>query len=154
MITKSVFALALIAVLVFPACPVLLARDRVSVEPFKVGTFAINHAPRVGLVMRNDQLIVDLAAANQAIELMPHYSRISMPGDMLGFIAQYEYGLKFRSYEIVNWLVQENLLDHSNRPSFVHPLSSVDILAPIQYPSKIMNAAVNFYTHACEGCSA
>ena len=152
--TKNLFALALIAVLVFPACPVLLARELVSVEPFKVGTFAINHAPRVGLVMRNDQLIVDLAAANQAIELMPHYSRISMPGDMLGFIAQYEYGLKFRAYEIVNWLVQENLLGHSNRPSFVHPLSSVDILAPIQYPSKIMNAAVNFYTHACEGCSA
>ena len=154
MITKNLFALALIAVLVFPACPVLLAGDLVSVEPFKVGTFSINHAPRVGLVMRNDQLIVDLAAANQAIELMPHYSRISMPGDMLGFIAQYEYGLKFRAYEIVNWLMQENLLNRDNRPSFVHPLASVDILAPIQYPSKIMNAAVNFYTHACEGCSA
>lgn len=154
MITKNLFALALIAVLVFPVCPVLLAGDLVSVEPFKVGTFSINHAPRVGLVMRNDQLIVDLAAANQAIELMPHYSRISMPGDMLGFIAQYEYGLKFRAYEIVNWLMQENLLNRDNRPSFVHPLASVDILAPIQYPSKIMNAAVNFYTHACEGCSA
>ncbi|HIG60092.1 MAG TPA: FAA hydrolase family protein [Gammaproteobacteria bacterium] len=154
MITKNLFALALIAVLVFPVCPVLLAGDLVSVEPFKVGTFSINHAPRVGLVMRNDQLIVDLAAANQAIELMPHYSRISMPGDMLGFIAQYEYGLKFRAYEIVNWLMHENLLNRDNRPSFVHPLASVDILAPIQYPSKIMNAAVNFYTHACEGCSA
>jgi 2-keto-4-pentenoate hydratase/2-oxohepta-3-ene-1,7-dioic acid hydratase in catechol pathway len=152
--TKSLFALAVIAVLLFPACPVLLARDLVSVEPFKVGTFAINHAPRLGLVVRNDQLIVDLVAANKAIELMPHYRRISMPEDMLGLIAQYEYGLKFRAYEIVNWLVQENLLDHSNRPSFVHALSSVDTLAPIQYPSKIMNAAVNFYTHACEGCSA
>ena len=36
---------------------------------------------------------------------------------------------------------------------FVYPVANVDIMAPIQYPSKIMNAAVNFYTHACEGCN-
>jgi len=38
-------------------------------------------------------------------------------------------------------------------PNYVHPVASVDIMAPIQYPSKLMNAAVNFYTHACEGCN-
>ena len=36
---------------------------------------------------------------------------------------------------------------------FVYPVANVDIMAPIQYPSKIMNAAVNFYTHACECCN-
>jgi len=53
----------------------------------------------------------------------------------------------------MNWLVAENLLSGMNRPSYVHPVTSVDTMAPIQYPSKLMNAAVNFYTHACEGCN-
>jgi hypothetical protein len=29
-----------------------------------------------------------------------------MPDDMLGLIGQYEYGLKYRLYEIVNHLVE------------------------------------------------
>jgi 2-keto-4-pentenoate hydratase/2-oxohepta-3-ene-1,7-dioic acid hydratase in catechol pathway len=54
----------------------------------------------------------------------------------------------------VNWLVEKDLLTaNDSRRSFVHPVASIDIMAPIQYPSKIMNAAVNFYTHACEGCN-
>ena len=124
-----------------------------SVEPYKVGTFAVNDAPFVGLVMRDDSLIVDLSAANRAMQLAPQFSKMDMPEDMLGLIEQYEYGLKFRIYEVVNWLVEENLLSGGNRPAYIHPVASVDTLAPIQYPSKIMNAAVNFYTHACEGCT-
>lgn len=124
-----------------------------SVEPFKVGTFAIDDEPTVGLVMRDDQLVVNLTAANRAMELQPQYVSMHMPSDMLGLIEQYEYGLKFRIYEVVNWLVSEGLLENGNLPGWVHPVSSVDIMAPIQYPSKIMNAAVNFYTHACEGCN-
>ena len=124
-----------------------------SVEPFKVGTFAINDIPTVGLVVRDDQLVIDLAAANRAMELIPQYSKLSMPENMLGLIEQYEYGLKYRIYEVVNWLVEDNQLSSGTQPSYVHPVSSVDIMAPIQYPSKIMNAAVNFYTHACEGCN-
>ena len=123
-----------------------------SVEPFKVGTFEIQGFPTVGIVLR-DALIIDLAAANRAMELIPQYSKLSMPENMLGLIEQYEYGLKYRIYEVVNWLVEENQLSSSNQPSYVHPVNSVDIMAPIQYPSKIMNAAVNFYTHACEGCN-
>ena len=124
-----------------------------SVEPFKVGTFAIDDEPTVGLVMRDDQLVVNLTAANRAMELQPQYVSMHMPSDMLGLIEQYEYGLKFRIYEVVNWLVSEGLLENGNLPGWVHPVSNVDIMAPIQYPSKIMNAAVNFYTHACEGCN-
>lgn len=151
---KSLFTLTLLAALVTFTGPAdVSAQALESAEPFKVGTFAINDVPTVGLVMRDDQLIVDLAAANRALELQPQYSKISMPGDMLGLIEQYEYGLKYRVYEVVNWLVAENLLSGSNRPGYVHPVGSVDIMAPIQYPSKIMNAAVNFYTHACEGCN-
>ncbi len=130
-----------------------VAQAMESVEPFKVGTFAIDDEPTVGLVMRDDQLVVDLAAANRAMELQTQYVPMQMPSDMLGLIEQYEYGLKFRIYEVVNWLVSEGLLENGNLPGWGHPVSSVDIMAPIQYPSKIMNAAVNFYTHACEGCN-
>jgi len=154
MIRKSLFTLTLSATLAFFIVPVnVSAQAMESVEPFKVGTFAINDIPTVGLVVRDDQLVIDLAAANRAMELIPQYSKLSMPENMLGLIEQYEYGLKYRIYEVVNWLVEENQLSRSNQPSYVHAVNSVDIMAPIQYPSKIMNAAVNFYTHACEGCN-
>lgn len=153
MIRKSLSALSLVAALAFTAGPVeVSAQAMESAEPFKVGTFAINDVPTVGLVMRDDQLIVELEAANRAMELDWQYSKIDIPDDMLGLIEQYEYGLKGRIYEIVNWLVAEDMLG-SSRPGYVHPVAEVDIMAPIQYPSKIMNAAVNFYTHACEGCN-
>ena len=154
MIRKSLFSLFLVATLVFFANPsAVSAQTMQSAQPFKVGTFAIDNIPTVGLVVQNDALIVDLAAANRALELLPQYSKVTMPEDMLGLISQYEYGLKYRVYEIVNWLVEEELLSDDNHPSFIHPVGSVDIMAPIQYPSKLMNAAVNFYTHACEGCT-
>jgi len=153
MIRKSLFALILTALFGLVHSINVYAQAMESAEPFKVGTFAIDDVPTVGLVMRDDQLIVDLAAANRAMELLPRYSHVAIPEDMLGLIEQYEYGLKYRIYEIVNWLVEENLLSGNSRRSFVHPVGSVDTMAPIQYPSKIMNAAVNFYTHACEGCN-
>ena len=63
MIRKSLYTLILGAVLAIFASPVdVSAQAMESVEPFKVGTFAINDVPTVGLVMRDDQLIVELAA--------------------------------------------------------------------------------------------
>ena len=87
------------------------------------------------------------------MQLQPQYARLDMPNTMLGLIEQYEYGLKGRVYEVMNWLVEDGLLSGNNRPGYIHEVEAVDILAPIQYPSKVMNAAVNFYTHACEGCT-
>lgn len=154
MLRKSFFTLTLIATLSVFVNPLMVsAQDLEPAMPFKVGTFEINDIPTVGLVLRNDELIIDLASANRALELIPQYSKLNMPEDMLGLIEQYEYGLKYRIYEIVNWLVEENLLAGSAQRNFIHPVASVDIMAPIQYPSKLMNAAVNFYTHACEGCN-
>ena len=153
MIRKSIFSLTLTAVLAFfVSSASVFAQDLESVMPFKVGTFAINGIRTVGLVVKNDELIVDLAAANRALELMPRYAAVTIPGDMIGLISQYEYGLKYRVYEIVNHLAAEDLLN-GDMPNYVHSVASVDIMAPIQYPSKLMNAAVNFYTHACEGCN-
>ena len=155
MIRRNLVSLTLSAALALLASAgSVFAQDAESVEPFKVGTFAIDDVPTVGLVMRDDQLIVELTAANRAMELLPQYASMLMPADMLGLIEQYEYGLKYRIYEVVNWLNEEGLLESGNQPDYIHPVADVDIMAPIQYPSKVMNAAVNFYTHACEGCSA
>lgn len=154
MIRRSLVSLTLGVALVFATgASNLYAQAMESVEPFKVGTFAVDDTPFVGLVVRDDSLIVDLVAANRAMQRAPQYANINMPDTMLGLIEQYEYGMKGRVYEVMNWLVEGNMLSGSNRPGYVHAVNSVDILAPIQYPSKVMNAAVNFYTHACEGCT-
>lgn len=121
-------------------------------EPFKLGTFAINGQPTVGLVLR-DELIVDITAANSAFEREQNSAEIVMPGDMLALIDGYESGLRSRLYELVNHIVGTGQVEAATRPDYVHDLASIDFLPPILYPSKVMNAAVNFYTHACEGCS-
>jgi 2-keto-4-pentenoate hydratase/2-oxohepta-3-ene-1,7-dioic acid hydratase in catechol pathway len=123
-----------------------------SAEPFYVGTFEVDGAQMVGLILQ-DQLAVEIDAANSNLEQDPAFPKMSMPEDMLQLIGLYEYGLKSRLYEIVNHLVEDGMLTGGNRPSFIHDLDDIDIQAPIQYPGKIMNAARNFYTHACEGCT-
>ena len=104
----------------------------------------------MGLVLR-DQLIVELDAANAALQGDPGYPAVAMPEDMLGLIGQYEYGLRYRLYEIVNDLVRNNRLSGGGRRAYVHDLDDVRTLAPILYPGKILNAAVNFYSHINEG---
>ncbi|MCP5381692.1 MAG: hypothetical protein H6912_04925, partial [Kordiimonadaceae bacterium] len=146
MFKKSIFSMKLIAVLVFLFnSHAVLAQTVESVQPFKVGTFAIEDRRTVGLVLQNDKIIIDLAAANRALELLPQYSKVEIPDDMIGLISQYEYGLKNRIYEIVNWIVENDLISNQDEHSFIYAVDEVDILAPIQYPSKLMNAAVNFY---------
>ena len=147
---RSTILAALLVVLAAPAG--LQAQAMESAEPFKVGTFQIDGEAVVGLVLR-DSLIVDIGAANTELELDSIYPRLAMPADMLELIGQYEYGLKYRLYEIVNDLVAGNRLSGGARAAYVHNVDDVRILAPILYPSKLMNAAVNFYTHACEGCT-
>ena len=117
-------------------------------EPFKVGTFEINGVPTVGIVLRN-QLIVELDAANLALERNSAYPEIPLPADMLELISRYDYGLKRRLYEIVNHLVASDVLG-DDRPDYVHNVGDVRTLPPIMYPGKILNAAVNFYSHVQE----
>ena len=140
---------ALLALSLFLFSSLLYSQDAEDVlAPFKVGTFSTGDQPWVGLVLR-DSLIVELNAANQALEKQGDVPELPMPADMLGLIDRYEYGLKRRLYEIVNDLILNDQLD-GNRPGFVHELNEVDTLPPILYPGKIMNAAVNFYTHVNE----
>ena len=117
-------------------------------EPFKVGTFEIRGVPRVAIVLR-DSLVVDIEAANRALQNNPAFVTVAPPRDMLELIGQYEYGLRYRLYEIVNYVVANNRLT-SSRPDFVHDLKAVKTMPPILYPGKILNAAVNFYSHVNE----
>ncbi len=136
-------------VLAFPVLAVAqIGPARSSVEPFKVGTFEIDGVPRVGIVLR-DNLIVDLNAANQELEKNPAYPSIPLPADMIGLIERYDYGLKYRLYEIVNDLVDNDQLGES-RPDYVYETDKLRTLPPIMYPGKILNAAVNFYSHVQE----
>jgi 2-keto-4-pentenoate hydratase/2-oxohepta-3-ene-1,7-dioic acid hydratase in catechol pathway len=118
-------------------------------EAFKLGTFSIDGRSTVGLVLR-DSLVVELSAANRELELRPQFVPLMIPPDMLGVIGQYEYGMQRRIYEIVNMLVGENRLSGERRPSYVHDAARVRTLAPILYPSKILNAAGNYYGHVSE----
>lgn len=120
-----------------------------SLEPFKVGTFEVGGDPTVGLVLM-DSLVVVISEANDRLERSAPYSHIPMPGTMVELIERYEYGLKFRLYEIVNFLVQSVPLSVPDRPEYVIRHSDIRTLPPIMYPGKILNAAVNFYSHVDE----
>jgi len=141
-----------VLVLLMPA-QWLLAQDLQIAEPFKVGTFGIEGQPVVGLVLR-DSLVVELEAANAALERTGMVPTLPMPADMVGLIERYEYGLQRRTYEIVNHLVANDLLAPATRPDWIHATDAVDIMPPIMYPGKVMNAAVNFYSHVGEGGDA
>lgn len=119
-----------------------------SAEPFKLGTFEIAGEPRIGIVLR-DSLVVELDAANRALQRDPAYPPVPMPATMVDLIGRYEYGMKTRLYEIVNALVRNNRLQGAGRAAYVHDVKGLDILAPLM-PGKMLNAAVNFYTHVGE----
>jgi 2-keto-4-pentenoate hydratase/2-oxohepta-3-ene-1,7-dioic acid hydratase in catechol pathway len=144
----GVFVLA--GALAHPALPsAQTGPGATSAEPFKVGTFEIRGVPEVGIVLR-DSLVVELDLANAALERNEAYPKIPMPADMLELISRYEYGMKPRLYEIVNDVVSNNRLTANPRPEFVHDVDELRTLPPILYPGKILNAAVNFYTHVNE----
>src|SRR5687767_15008341 len=119
-----------------------------STAPFKLGTFQAGTSRSVGLVLR-DRFVVDLAAANAAMESTKKFPRRPMPADMMDLIADYESGLKGRLYAIVNEIAQSNALT-GTRPPYVRELAQVRTLAPIPRPRMIMNTAVNFYSHIAE----
>jgi 2-keto-4-pentenoate hydratase/2-oxohepta-3-ene-1,7-dioic acid hydratase in catechol pathway len=94
-------------------------------------------------------LIIELDAANQALEQHSDYVAVPMPADMKALVGRYEYGLKYRLYEIVNYMVANERLGGDNRADFVHDVDDARTLAPLM-PGKMLNAAVNFYSHVAE----
>ena len=149
---RRVLVPAVVVVLLAPAAPAAQGPAVEPVEPFKVGTFDVRGAPRVGLVLR-DSLILDVEEANRALESHPEYVRVPMPEDMLELIGRWDYGLKRRLQEIVNHVVAGGRLAGRDRAGYVHDVSGVRTRPPILYPGKILNAAVNFYSHVNEGAT-
>ena len=143
--------LTLIAFAAFASPALVSAQSAMSsVEPFKLGTFEINGEgdKTIGIVLRDD-LVVELDGANRALEQSPDYPAIPMPEDMKELISRYDYGLKYRLYEIVNSVVNNDRLSGRNRADFVHDVDDIRTLPPLM-PGKMLNAAVNFYTHVEE----
>ena len=120
-----------------------------SAEPFKLGTFDVDGEPRIGIVLQ-DKVVIELNAANRALERNAAYPSIPMPEEMRELIGRYEYGMKTRLYEIVNDFVANKRIAANPRPRYVHDVAQVRALAPLM-PRKILNAAVNFYSHVNEG---
>jgi 2-keto-4-pentenoate hydratase/2-oxohepta-3-ene-1,7-dioic acid hydratase in catechol pathway len=146
--------LLMLIALVMSAAPAAFAQGSATItsaEPFKLGTFEIEGEPRIGIVLQ-DKIIVELNAANRALERNPAYPAISMPEEMRDLIGQYEYGMKVRLYEIVNDIVANKRLAANPRPRHIHDVKEVRAMAPLM-PRKILNAAVNFYSHVNEAGS-
>ncbi len=55
--------------------------EATAAEPFKLGTFEIDGTPRIALVLQ-DKIVIDLAAANSALERNRAYPALPMPDDM------------------------------------------------------------------------
>ena len=142
---------AVIALFTAPA-PVAQGPGVEPVEPFKVGTFDIHGVPHVGLVLR-DSLVIDIEIATYALEVLPEYPHVPMPEDMLELIGRWDYGLKYRLFEMVNHVVNNDLLTGDGRADYVYDVSELRTRPPIMYPGKILNAAVNFYSHVFEGAT-
>jgi len=149
----SLIALIGVTILIGPGplCAQSSPLPSASMEPFKLATYELDDRDHVGIVLR-DEFVVDLEAANRELERNLNYPTVPMPGHMLGLIEQYEYGLKHRIYEIVNHVIGKNQLG-AMRPGYVHRVDDLRIVAPIRrpYPSKILNAAVNYFDHISEG---
>jgi 2-keto-4-pentenoate hydratase/2-oxohepta-3-ene-1,7-dioic acid hydratase in catechol pathway len=143
--------LAAVVILGLPAQPG--AQTAGSVEPFNFATVDIGGREAVALVLR-EQYVVELGGANRNLEMTGNYPAVTVPDNMVDLVGQYEYGLKHRIYEIVNHVVSRNQLTGTRRPAYVHNASDIRFLAPLRYPGKMLNAAVNFFSHSCEACTA
>ena len=107
------------------------------VVPFKLGTFADGGDNYLGLVL-DDRLVVDIAAANQALD----GAKPTIPGTMTELIVAYD-GVRDRLHQIARAA--------SSMPSaaYVKEVSDITIRPPMR-PHVIYNAASNYTLHARE----
>jgi 2-keto-4-pentenoate hydratase/2-oxohepta-3-ene-1,7-dioic acid hydratase in catechol pathway len=148
------YALSVLGAVVLLGLPSQAGAQAISsVEPFNLATVDIAGREAVALVLR-EQFVVELGGANRNLEMTGNYPTVTVPETMVALIGQYEYGLKHRIYEIVNHVVGRGQLTATRRPAYVHNASEVRFLAPLRYPGKMLNAAVNFFSHSCEACTA
>jgi 2-keto-4-pentenoate hydratase/2-oxohepta-3-ene-1,7-dioic acid hydratase in catechol pathway len=113
-----------------------------SSEPFKLGTFATDGEPFVGVVLL-DSVVIDLATANQAVGTS--LPAATAPVDMKDLIARYDEELRPRIREIVGFVEGA-----ATRPPYVHSLATLRTLPPIMYPTNMIHTALNYREHAIE----
>ncbi len=111
-------------------------------QPFKLGTFEVDGAPFVGVVLL-DSVVIDVATAHEAVGASAE--SVEAPADMKDLIARYDQGLGLRIREIVGFVESA-----PTRPEWVHSLSAVRTLPPIMYPGNLVNTALNYREHALE----
>jgi 2-keto-4-pentenoate hydratase/2-oxohepta-3-ene-1,7-dioic acid hydratase in catechol pathway len=113
-----------------------------SSQPFKLGTFAADGGPFIGVVL-HDSVVIDLAAANQAVGTS--LSEVTSPAEMKDLIARYDEELRPRIREIVGFVEGT-----PTRPSYMHSLAALTTLPPIMYPTNMIHTALNYREHAIE----
>lgn len=119
----------------------LYAQEPAAARKFKLGTFDQNGREFVGAVL-DDSKVVELVAANTALQGSEGWSSVEMASDMIALIAGYESGLGERIRQIVQAA--------PSSAAYVHALSALDTEPPIKYPRTMLNAAVNYVAHAIE----
>lgn len=137
---RSIFKL--IALLLLGATSIVI-QAQTAVTPYKLGNFELQGNRFVGVVL-NDNLVINLAAANSAIPTSA--TAVAAPANMKDLINRYEAGIRARIIEIVNAV---NALPIANRPAYVHAVQDLKVLPPVM-PSTMMNAALNYTEHALE----
>jgi len=111
---------------------------------FKLGTFAREGRPLLGMVLE-DLRVVDIAAANAHLQRRhPDWKRLAMPSDMTELIEHYEDGLRERLHAIAREAGAA-----TPRPRYVHELKALQVRPPVR-PETMLNAAVNYTEHEAE----
>ncbi|MFI4945912.1 MAG: fumarylacetoacetate hydrolase family protein [Burkholderiales bacterium] len=108
---------------------------------FKLGSFERDGKPFVGVVLR-DSLVIDLVAADRALA---QGARVDPPADLKALIARYDTALRARILAIA-----AHVSASASRPAYAMDLTAVRTLAPIRYPTTMLNVAVNYREHGLE----
>jgi len=121
-----------------------VAHAQQAATPFKLGTFERQGKPFIGIVVR-DSAVIDFAAAHAAVRTPA--STVAAPADMKDLIARYDTGLRTRILDLIR---AAGDVTRANRPAYVYDVKSLKILPPIQYPTTMLNVAVNYREHDVE----
>src|SRR6185436_16790675 len=121
-----------------------IAQAQQAATPFKLGTFERQGKPFVGIVL-GQSAVIDFAAAHAAVRTPA--STVAAPADMKDLIARYDTGLRTRILDLIR---AAGDVTRANRPAYVYDVKSLKILPPIQYPTTMLNVAVNYREHDVE----
>jgi 2-keto-4-pentenoate hydratase/2-oxohepta-3-ene-1,7-dioic acid hydratase in catechol pathway len=114
--------------------------------PFKLATYESAGASRLGLVL--DTRLIDIAAANDALQKSARLATVRMPTEMRLLIEDYDR-VKPRLYQIAN-AYKTAAAGSPVGNMTVMDVAKVAIKAPIKYPYNLLAIAANYRLHAGE----